>query len=210
MKVENWNGYEIRFVEKDGEWWAIAVDVTKALDIGNTTMALRRLETENKALISIEGISKGNEMVNIIDEFGIYDLVFSSHKAEAKEFKRWIFKIIKQLRQSSGLEGFQVFRMLDKEHQKEMMGKLKKGLRNPVRVNFIKANTITNKAVSTKYGFPKMVKKEEMTPEMLVDRQELLESTVELMGVKEKYHLNISVSDQIYEMAKEKSSSNCS
>lgn len=84
-----------------------------------------------------------------------------------------------------------MFRMLDKEHQKEMMGKLHKSLENPVRVDFIKANTIANKAVSTKYGFAKMVKKSSMTPEMLVDRQELLQDTVELMGVKEKYHLDI-------------------
>lgn len=30
MKTELWNGYEIRFVEKDEEWWAVAADVTKA------------------------------------------------------------------------------------------------------------------------------------------------------------------------------------
>jgi prophage antirepressor-like protein len=26
MRVENWNGHAIRFVEKDGEWWAVAVE----------------------------------------------------------------------------------------------------------------------------------------------------------------------------------------
>lgn len=209
MKVENWNGYEIRFLEKDGEWWAVAKDIATALEYSKVDSMLRKLKPHQKDthLLSTLG---GKQELSIISENGIYKVIFGSKKKEAEEFQEWIFKIIKILRQSSGLEGFQVFRMLDKEHQKEMMGKLKKSLRNPVRVNFIKANTITNKAVSTKYGFPKMVKKEEMTPEMLVDRQELLESTVELMGVKEKYHLNISVSDQIYEMAKEKPSSNCS
>lgn len=167
------------------------------------------LEKKDKDIHKVNTLA-GNQNLLIVSEFGIYEAVFGSHKKEAKEFKRWVYEILKTLRQSSGLEGFQVFRMLDKAHQKEMMRKLKKSLRNPVRVNFIKANTITNKEVSTKYGFPKMIKKEEMRPEMLVDRQELLERTVELMGVKEKYHLNISVSDQIYEMVKEKLSSNCS
>lgn len=197
MKTELWNGYSIRFVEKDGEWWAVAVDVTKALAIGNTTMAIKRVADEDKALISIEGISKGNDLVNILSEFGIYDIVFTSHKPEAKDFKRWVYKMLKQLRQSSGLEGFQVFRMLDKEHQKEAMGKLKHSLKNPLQVNFIKANTITNKAVSTMHGYPKMIKKADMTAEMLVDRQEILDCTVELMGVKEKYGLNFSVSDEV-------------
>lgn len=38
-----------------------------------------------------------------------------------------------------------------------------------------------------------------MTPEMLVDRQEILDDTVELMEIKEKYQLDISVSEKIYE-----------
>lgn len=143
----------------------------------------------------------GKQELSIISEFGIYDATFGSHKKEAKEFKRWVFSVIKTLRQSTGLEGFQIFRMLDKEHQKETMSKLCKTLRKPVQVDFIKANIIANKAVSTRFGFPKMVKKAEMTPEMLIDRQELLESAVDLMGVKEKFQLNISVSDEVYKMA---------
>ena len=203
MKTELWNDSPIRFVEIKSDWWAIAADVTKALDIGNTTMALRRIESENKALIPIEGITKGNEVANIIDEFGIYDLVFSSHKAEARQFKKWVFKVIKTLRQSSGLEGFQIFRMLDKEHQKEAMAKLNQGLKTPVRIDFVKANTVTNKAVSIKYGFPKMIKKGEMSPEMLVDRQQLLDNAVELMTLKEKYHLTLSVSDELYKIVED-------
>lgn len=77
-------------------------------------------------------------------------------------------------------------------------------MKEPVRIDFMKANTIANKAVSTKYGHPKMVKKAGMTPEMLVDRQELLDSTVELMGIKEKFHLNLSVSEEVYGLVKDK------
>ncbi len=51
-----------------------------------------------------------------------------------------------------------------------------------------------------------MVKKADMTPEMLVDRQELLDSAVELMGIKEKYNLNLSVSEEVYKLASEKKS----
>lgn len=200
MKTENWNGYNIRFVEKDGEWWAVAKDVADALEYAETRNMTKLVSKKYLMSSVLDGM---NAKSTLISEFGIYKAIFGSHKPEAEAFQEWVFNILKTLRQSSGLEGFQIFRMLDKEHQKEALSKLCKSLRKPVRVDFIKANTIANKAVSTKYGHPKMIKKAEMTPEMLVDRQELLESTVDLMGVNEKFHLNISVSDEVYKMANE-------
>lgn len=198
MKTELWNGYPIRFVEINGEWWAVAKDVADALGYAETRNMTKLVP--KKFLIS--SILNGmNAKSTLISEFGIYKAVFGSHKNEAEGFQEWVFTILKTLRQQSGLEGFQVFRMLDKDHQKEMMSKLKRSIRAPARVDFIKANTISNKAVSTKYGYPKMVKKADMTPEMLVDRQELLEATVELMGIKDKYGLNLSVSEEVYKLA---------
>ncbi len=79
------------------------------------------------------------------------------------------------------------------------MAKLHKSLKEPKKVDFIKANTIANKAVSTKYGYPKMIKK----VDMLADRQELLDSTVELMTVKEKFNLGLSVSDEVNKLVKQ-------
>ena len=195
MKTENWNGHEIRFVNINDEWWAVAKDVAEALGYPETNAMTKRLEKSDLMSDKLSGMNMKSVLVN---EFGIYDAVFGSHKKEAKEFKRWIFDIIKELRQSTGLEGFQVFRMLDKEHQKTAMQNLKKSLRKPVRVDFIKANVIANKAISNKHGFPKMIKKAEMTPDMLVERQEILDSTVELMGIKDRYGLKLSVSEEIY------------
>lgn len=201
MKTENWNGHEIRFVEKDGEWWAVAKDVAKALEYSKVDSMLRKLKPQQKGTHSMSTLG-GKQDLSIISEDGIYKVIFGSKKKEAEDFQDWIYNVLKVLRQSSGLEGFQVFCLLDKEHQKEAMERLKKGLRNAEKVDYIKANTIANKAVSNKYGFKKMVKKEEMTPEMRVDRQELLDSVVELMSVKEKYQLNISVKEEIYRMAR--------
>lgn len=76
----------------DGEPWFVAADVCAALDLGNPTMALRRLDDE-KALNSIEGLSKlagGNEQANIINESGLYSLILTSRKPEAKRFKKWV------------------------------------------------------------------------------------------------------------------------
>lgn len=45
MKTELWNGYEIRFVEKDGEWWTVLKDITNALGLQSKLVA-RRLKKE--------------------------------------------------------------------------------------------------------------------------------------------------------------------
>lgn len=205
MRTEIWNGFTIRFVEKDGEWWAVAKDVAEALGYAKTDNLTKRLKEKYKGTAKWR-TPGGEQELTVLSEPGIYKAIMNSHKSEAEDFEDWVFDIIKNLRQSIGLEGFQIFRLLDIEHQKEAMSRLKKSLRKPVRVDFIKANTIANKAVSNKYGYPKMVKKSDMTPEMLIDRQELLDSTVELMGIKDKYGLGLSVSSEIYKLAEDKPS----
>lgn len=202
MKTELWNGYQIRFVEKDGEWWAVAKDVAEALGYAKTDNLTKRLKAKYKDTAKWSTLGGIQEVV-ILSEHGIYKAIMNSHKPEAEVFEDWVYEMLKTLRQSTGLEGFQIFRMLDKEHQKEAMQKLHKALKEPKREHFIKANTVANKAVSIKYGFPKMVKKGDMTPDMLVDRQELLEDTVELMQLKEKFNLNLSVSEELYKLVKE-------
>lgn len=198
IRSENWNGHEIRFVEtKPGEWWAVLADVTKVLDL-KTKYVRERLDDEVVSTDHIpDKLGRSQEML-IVNEFGIYDAIFSSRKKEAKAFKKWVYSVIKTLRQQSGLEGFQIFRLLDKEHQKEVMSKLNRSLEKPKQIHFIKANTIANKAISTKYGYKKMIKKDDMTPDMLVEKQPILEDTVNLMSVVDKFGLNISVSDEVY------------
>jgi len=144
------------------------------------------------------GISSSNRKVLIVSELGIYEAIFSSRKPEAKEFKRWVFEMLKTLRQTTGLEGFQVFRMMDTEHQKQAMDKLKNGLTTPITFNYVFANDLSNEVVSKKFGLRKQLKKGDMTPEMLVMRQTVLEDVVELLTVKEKHGLELDVSDTVY------------
>lgn len=200
-KLEQWNGHSIRFVEHNDEWWAVLADIAKALELEQRFIK-RRLEDDvfSKHPI-LDSLGRKQEML-IVNEFGIYETIFSSRKPEAKAFKVWVFEIIKQLRQQTGLEGFQAFRMLDKQHQKNAMTLLSNGLQGVNKEakpkDMIKANTIANKAISNKYGYPKMVKKSEMTEPMLRDREQVLDETVELMLVKERYGLNFSVANTIY------------
>lgn len=199
IRVEIWNGREIRFVEKSlGEWWAVALDVAKALNYKHAPHMLRLIDEDEKDAVRLtDTIGRTQKMV-VVSETGVYEAVFNSEREEAKEFKKWVKTMIKQFRQVSGLEGFQIFRMLDKEHQRETMNRLKDNLMQPARVDFIKANTIANKAVSSMNGFPKMLKKDLMSPDMLVQRQQVLDDTVNLMALTDKFALDIKVSDTIY------------
>lgn len=214
LRVEKWNGFPIRFVGSDDDWKAIGFDVAKALGYKRPNDALKlHVENKDKRLINLGSLlnqaetsktgstvkqrrtSKGGSPVMlVISEFGIYDLVFSSKMKQAKDFKRWVYQVIQQLRKQAGLQGYEAFRMLDKRIQKQAMQRLDANN----EVDYIKANTITNKAVANKYGLPKMISKEQMTQEMKHDRPTILNDVVDLMNVKRRFRLDISVSKTIY------------
>ena len=89
MTFENAAFGKIRTLTIDGEPWFVAVDVCRALEIGNPTDAMRRLDADERTLVSIEGASNGLP-VNAVNEPGLYTLILGSRKPEAKAFKRWI------------------------------------------------------------------------------------------------------------------------
>ncbi|WP_339197913.1 BRO family protein [Paenibacillus sp. FSL P4-0176] len=199
IRVENWMGHDIRFVElTTDDWWAVAKDVATALGYSIAPHMVRLIDSDEKDAIHLTDSIGRNQKMTVISETGIYEAIFNSGRQEAREFKKWVKSLLKQLRKNSGLEGFQIFRTLDKDHQKEAMKRLCDNLRDPKVPNFAKANTITNKAVSTKFGHPKLIKKEQMTPEMLIARQEILDDTVNLMTMADKFRLDFSISQTIY------------
>ena len=124
------------------------------------------------------------------DGFSLLVMGFTGKKA-----LDWKIKYIEAFKQ---MESYIHFRKADKQIQKNSMQFLHDNLEMPTPKDYMKANTIANKCVSTMYGHPKMVKKSDMTPEMLEDREEVLKGTVELMAVRDKYDLNIPVSENIY------------
>ena len=82
----------VRAIMRDGEPWFVAADVCKALEIGNPSQAIARLEDDEKmnTIISNEGNRRGNPNMTVVNEPGLYTLILSSRKPEAKVFKRWV------------------------------------------------------------------------------------------------------------------------
>ena len=90
---------------RDGEPWFVAADVCKALEIGNPSQAIARLEDDEKmnTLISNEGNQRGNPNMTVVNESGLYALIFGSRKPEAKVFKRWVtHEVLPTIRRTGG------------------------------------------------------------------------------------------------------------
>ena len=77
----------VRIVMIDDEPWFIAADVCAAL--GCNTEQTRRLDDDEKGLHTVQ-TPGGNQEVTIINESGLYSLILTSRKPEAKKFKKWI------------------------------------------------------------------------------------------------------------------------
>lgn len=93
---------EIRTITKNNEIMFVAADVCKALDINNPRQAVSRLDDdERNTVILNDGI--GNPNKNVVNEYGLYNLVLTSRKPEAKTFKRWItHEVIPAIRKTGG------------------------------------------------------------------------------------------------------------
>lgn len=91
---------EIRTVTIGNEPWFVASDICKALDLSNPTMAMERLDDDEKSKLNL-GLSGG--ATNCVNEYGLYSLVLASRKKEAKDFKRWItHEVLPSIRKNGG------------------------------------------------------------------------------------------------------------
>lgn len=78
---------KVRTLLIDGNPWFVASDVCAAIDVDRT--AVRRLDDDEKG-VRLMHTPGGDQKITIINEYGLYALVLSSRKQEAKVFKRWI------------------------------------------------------------------------------------------------------------------------
>ena len=80
---------QVRVLMRDGEPWFVAADVCRALDVGNISQAVSRLE-EDEIHIILNDTNRGKRSMAIVSEPGLYALVLGSRKPEAQSFRRWI------------------------------------------------------------------------------------------------------------------------
>ena len=130
MKIENWCGYDIRFVEINGEWWAILKDICDALNLKTFKIAQRlnpdmltRVTVEVSDIPSKYNRSRGDNITRsmlAVNELGIYEALFASRKLEARKFRMWAGTVMQKLRKNVGLEQYEVMHMTEPEIQDEI------------------------------------------------------------------------------------------
>lgn len=99
---ENERFGNVRVTMIDNEPWFVAADVCKALELGNPSMTVDRLDDDEKGISTIDTLG-GKQRMAIINEPGLYSLVITSRKPEAKVFKRWItHDVIPTIRKTGG------------------------------------------------------------------------------------------------------------
>lgn len=89
QNVYKFQATEVRVVMNNGEPWFVARDVCEVLGHSDTSTAIRRLDEDEK-LTQTVFVSGQNREVWLVNEPGLYSLILTSRKAEAKAFKRWI------------------------------------------------------------------------------------------------------------------------
>ena len=90
MQIFNYNGSEVRTVVRDGEPWFVGKDVAEALGYERTADAIRKhVWNMDKGVADLE-TPGGTQKTTIINEAGMYSLIFSSKLESAKAFKHWV------------------------------------------------------------------------------------------------------------------------
>lgn len=93
---------KLRYFEQKGEVYFIASDVCNVLELSDTSKAVNRLDDDEKGTTSIL-TPGGKQNVLIVNEYGLYSLVLTSRKEEAKAFKRWIIhEVLPEIRKTGG------------------------------------------------------------------------------------------------------------
>ncbi len=81
----------IRTVTIDNEIWFVGKDVADALGYSNSRDAIAtHVEMEDKNTVAISDGKRGNPNQAIINESGLYALIFGSKLESAKRFKHWV------------------------------------------------------------------------------------------------------------------------
>lgn len=94
---------EVRTVVIDGEPWFVGNDCAKALGYKNLYNGVNKNVDDEDRRVSPVGSTSGIQQTTIINESGLYSLIFGSKLPSAKKFKRWVTsEVLPSLRKTGG------------------------------------------------------------------------------------------------------------
>lgn len=81
--------YDVQVVMRNGEPYFIAVDICNLLGLSNPTKAIYGIDNDEHTTLPI--VRSGQQrIVNVVNESGLYALIFQSRKPAAKKFRKWV------------------------------------------------------------------------------------------------------------------------
>ena len=97
------DGMDVRVVVRDGEPWFVAADVCAVLNIANHKDAVAGLDEDEKDGVGITDPIGRTQATTVINESGLYSVIFKSRKPEAKAFKKWVTsEVLPAIRKTGG------------------------------------------------------------------------------------------------------------
>lgn len=79
----------VRVETIDNNPWFVAKDVCDALQLTEVSNTLNRLDDDEKLMRTLFVSGQGRQMW-LVNESGLYNLIFQSRKPEAKAFRKWV------------------------------------------------------------------------------------------------------------------------
>mgnify|MGYP001325610475 CR=1 FL=1 len=130
IEIQHWCGYDIRFVEYCGTWYAVLKDICDALDL-HTFKIAQRIDANNirKLPIPSSNIPNGynrsqgeniTRQMLVINEHGIYQALFRSRRLEARQFTNWVCDMLEDMRAAVGLQPYEVMQITEPEIQRDI------------------------------------------------------------------------------------------
>ncbi|MFC9765246.1 phage antirepressor [Rhodococcus jostii] len=87
----------LRTIVIDEEPWFVASDACKMLTLRDTTSALKMVDDDDQQSLCrsdtphhFEDVAPQVQFLTVVNESGMYALIFQSRKAEARKIKRWL------------------------------------------------------------------------------------------------------------------------
>ena len=97
IQLFNYKDSRVRTVKLNGEIWFVAKDICDILELSNPTVAIENLEEDERSKFFLGRQGEAN----VINEAGLYALIFRSNKPEAKLFSKWVrSEVLPVLRQT--------------------------------------------------------------------------------------------------------------
>lgn len=102
LQLFNFENNQVRTLLINDEPWFVGKDVAQILGYSNPRDALsKHVDNEDKNSVAIRDGNKGNPNQTVINESGVYALVFGSKLPDAKRFKHWVTsEVLPQIRKT--------------------------------------------------------------------------------------------------------------